>query len=131
MKKDLDSIILTNQELKIMNVIWDKGEVKARDVLNVISHTKKAAYTTISTELTKLEKKGVLVRSKKGITNFYKPLLSHQQAMNNHIKYLIDNLFSGNPEKLLEFVMRNMLELTDLVSILYSKGQRHSMMNVN
>ena len=131
MGKDLNSIILSKMELKIMKVVWDRREVKVKDVLNVLSQTRKLAYTTISTEMEILEKKGVLVKSKKGITNFYKPLLSHRQAMTNHLKYLIKYLFDGNPEELLEFVFQNMYELKDLPSIMHSKCMIQSSKRLN
>ncbi len=131
MGKDLNSIILSKMELKIMKVVWDRREVKVKDVLNVLSQTRKLAYTTISTEMEILEKKGVLVKSKKGITNFYKPLLSHRQAMTNHLKYLIKYLFDGDPEELLEFVFQNMYELKDLPSIMHSKCMIQSSKRLN
>jgi predicted transcriptional regulator len=131
MKKDLESIKLTTSELHIMKVAWKKGEVTVRDVLNIISRTKKVAYTTISTEMANLEKKGALVRSKKIYINYYKPLLSRQQAIRSHLKYLIENYFDDNSEELLEFIFQNMYDLKDMLSIMYSKGWHHSLKSVN
>ena len=131
MKKDLDSIKLTPSGLNIMKVVWKNGEVTVRDVLNVISRTKKVAYTTISTDMENLEKKGALVKSKKVCTNYYKSLLSRQQSINNHLKYLIENYFDDNSEELLEYVFHNMYDLKDLLSIMYSKGWHHSPKSVN
>jgi predicted transcriptional regulator len=37
MRKDLDSIILTKNEIKIMAAVWDKGEDTVGDVFNTIS----------------------------------------------------------------------------------------------
>lgn len=126
MKKDLNSIVLTKNELKIMEVVWRKGKATVREVYDSVSRTRKLSYSTISSEMRRLVKKGALIHSESGKAYCYIPLLSQQQAINNHLKYLVDNIFGGDSEKLLEFIVRNMLELNDLLSILYAKGRRRS-----
>ena len=37
MRKDLDSYILTKQELLIMNVIWDRGNATVKEVYAALS----------------------------------------------------------------------------------------------
>ncbi len=131
MKKDLDSIILTKTELDIMKVAWKLGEITTRDVLNAISKTKAVAYTTIATEIANLEKKGVLQKSKMSRAYSYKPLLSLQQAMDNHLKYLIENVFDDSSEDLIEFVIANMYDWRDLLKIIQSNRWSRSIMSVN
>ena len=58
MKRDLDSIILTRQELQIMKVIWQLGTATVKDVCDIMSQTKAVAYTTILTLMGILEEKG-------------------------------------------------------------------------
>jgi predicted transcriptional regulator len=126
MRKDLDSLILTKNELEIMEVIWANNEATVRDVFTAISQNRKLSYSTISSEMRRLVKKGVLFNSEEGKAYHYKPLLSRQQATANYLNFLINKLFDGDPEKLLEFVMRNMLNLKDLLSIMYLKGRHDS-----
>jgi predicted transcriptional regulator len=107
MKKDLDSYILTRQELLIMKVIWDRGSATVRDVCDVISEKKATAYTTILTLMQILERKGTLVRKRVGRSYLYTPLFSRRQATRNQVNDLLVRFFDGNPNKLIETVLEN------------------------
>jgi BlaI family penicillinase repressor len=109
MNKDLDSIILTRQELQIMKVVWKRGAVTVKDVCAVITQIKKTAYTTILTIMEILERKGALVHTISGRAYVFKALLSREQATKNHVRDLIARLFDGNPEKLIETLLENEL----------------------
>ena len=102
MKKDLERIILTPQELQIMKVIWAMGAASVKSVYSVISRKKNTAYTTISTIMGILESKGALIHTKSGRAFIYRPLLSREQAMRNQINDVLDRFFDGNPQKLIE-----------------------------
>jgi BlaI family transcriptional regulator, penicillinase repressor len=105
MKKDLDSIILTRQELQIMKVVWDRGAATVKEVCDVISERKVTAYTTILTLMGILEDKGALSHVRSGRAFIYKPLLSRHQATKNQVRDLITRLFDGKPERLFESVL--------------------------
>ncbi len=107
MKRDLDSIILTRQELQIMKVVWERGAATVKEVCEVISQRKTTAYTTILTLMGILEEKGALCHVRTGRAYLYKPLLSREQAVRNHIHDLVTRLFDGSPEKLIETVLQN------------------------
>jgi len=110
MKKDLNSIILTRQELQIMKVIWKMGAASVKDVYTVILKRKPTAYTTILTIMGILESKGVLIHTKSGRAFIYRPVLTKQQATRNQIHDILDRFFDGNPEKLIENIRRNGIE---------------------
>jgi BlaI family transcriptional regulator, penicillinase repressor len=105
MKRDLDSIILTRQELQIMKVVWERGSATVKDVCEVMSKRKPTAYTTILTLMGILEEKGALSHVRAGRAYLYKPLLTREQAVQNQIHDLITRLFDGKPEKLIESVL--------------------------
>lgn len=73
MKKDMDSIILTRQELQIMKVVWDRGAATVKEVCDIMSQQKVTAYTTILTLMGILEEKGALVHTRSGRAYVYKP----------------------------------------------------------
>ncbi len=106
MKRDLESIILTRQELEIMKVIWDRGAAKVGEVCEVISSKKPTAYTTILTLMGILEDKGALSHARNGRAYVYKPLLSRQQATRNQIQDVLTRFFDGQPEKLVESLLQ-------------------------
>ncbi len=105
MKRDLDSIILTRQELHIMKVVWERGSATVKDVCEIMSRRKPTAYTTILTLMGILEEKGALSHVRAGRAYLYKPLLTREQAVRNYIHDLVTRLFDGRPEKLIETVL--------------------------
>ncbi len=110
MKKNLNSIILTRQELQIMMVVWECGSATVREVCDAISRKKPTAYTTILTLMGILESKGVLAHSRVGRAYVYRPILSRRQATRNQVQDILVRFFDGNPERLIE----NVLEEEDL-----------------
>src|SRR6188474_1317644 len=102
MKKDLESIILTRQELQIMKVVWDRREATVKEVWSVITLKKPTAYTTILTLMGIIEDKGALDHLRAGRAYVYRPLLSQEQATRNQVEDLIRRFFDGKPEKLIE-----------------------------
>jgi BlaI family transcriptional regulator, penicillinase repressor len=107
MKKDLDSIILTRQELQIMKVVWEQGAATVKEVCDAISRRKVTAYTTILTLMGILEEKGALVHTRSGRAYIYKPLLTRQQATRNQVHDVLTRFFDGSPEKMIETVIEN------------------------
>jgi BlaI family penicillinase repressor len=107
MKKDLDSIILTRQELQIMKVVWALNNATVKEVCDAMSQTKTVAYTTILTLMGILEEKGALVHTRSGRAFVYSPLLSRRQATRNQVRDVITRFFGGKPEGLIEVVLEN------------------------
>jgi BlaI family transcriptional regulator, penicillinase repressor len=128
MKKDLDSIILTRQELEIMKVVWDRSSAKVGEVCEIISQKKQTAYTTVLTLMGILEEKGALSHVRAGRAYIYQPLLSREQATRNQICDVINRFFDGRPEKLLENVVELNLaprdKLKGFLSLLKMKFER-------
>ena len=107
MKRDLESIILTRQELQIMKEVWKLGSATVNDVCKAISLRKPTAYTTILTLMGILEEKGALEHSRIGRAYLYKPLLSEHQATRNQINDILARFFDGSPQKLMEYIVEN------------------------
>ena len=55
-------------EREVMEEVWRQGSATVRDVLTALNESsdKQRAYTTIMTILARLERKGVLVRERRG-----------------------------------------------------------------
>jgi BlaI family transcriptional regulator, penicillinase repressor len=107
MKRDLDSIILTRQELQIMKVVWELGAATVKEVCDTMSQARPVAYTTILTLMGILEEKGALVHTRSGRAFLYNPLLSRQQATRNQVRDVVNRFFEGTPEKLIEDILEN------------------------
>jgi BlaI family transcriptional regulator, penicillinase repressor len=107
MKKDLNSIILTRQELQIMKVVWARGAATVRDVCTALSASKPTAYTTVLTLMGILEDKGVLNHVRSGRAYTYRPILSRQQATQNQVNDILSRFFDGSSEKLVEHLLNS------------------------
>ena len=118
MKKDLDSIILTRQELQIMKIVWELGAATVKDVCDSISKRKATAYTTILTLMGILEEKGALSHSRSGRAYVYKPLLTRQQATNNQIQDVLVRFFDGKAEKLMADLLEHEIKAPEQLSAL-------------
>jgi BlaI family transcriptional regulator, penicillinase repressor len=103
----IDSILLTRNELRIMNAVWDEGTATVRDVWHTISSQKAIAYTTILTFMRVLERKGALAHTLSGRAFLYRPILTREQAAKNHMFDSIERYFDGCPDKLLMHVLNN------------------------
>jgi len=113
MKRNLDSIILTRQELQIMKVVWEHEHATVREVCDVISRNKQTAYTTILTLMGILEEKGALTHIRSGRAYVYRPLLSRRQATQNQLRDVISRFFDGRPVKLVESILENEIKERD------------------
>ncbi len=129
MKRELDSIILTRQELQIMKVVWDLGSATVKEVCDAMSQLKVTAYTTILTLMGILEEKGALVHTRSGRAYVYNPLLSRQQATRNQVHDVLTRFFDGSAEKMIENVLENEMtapeQLGRVKSLLQSRQQEN------
>jgi predicted transcriptional regulator len=107
MKKDLNSILLTRQELQIMKIVWDGGAATVRQVCDAMARRRPTAYTTVLTLMGILEDKGALAHTRSGRTFIYKPLLSRRQAARNQVRDLLTRFFDGRPENLIACILED------------------------
>jgi predicted transcriptional regulator len=114
MKKDLNTIILTKQELQIMKVVWERGAATVKDVCETMSKRRAIAYTTVLTLMSILEEKGVLVHTKSGRAYVYRPVLSRRQATRNQVQDILERFFDGRPEKLIENVLEDEIGVAEI-----------------
>jgi BlaI family transcriptional regulator, penicillinase repressor len=117
MKKDLESIILTRQELQIMKVVWERSAATVKEVCDAISRRKLTAYTTILTLMGILEEKGALIHTRSGRAYIYRPLLTRQQATRNQVHDVLTRFFDGSPEKMIETVIENEVKRPEQLGI--------------
>ena len=74
MEKEKIQKELTKAELEVMQIIWEKKKVLAREVLDEMPEPK-PAYNTVSTVIRVLEKKGFVSHKAFGTTYQYYPLI--------------------------------------------------------
>ena len=121
---------LTDTEIQIMNILWEIGDGTVHDVLEELSKAlkKKYAYTTASTLLRVLEKKGAVTSKKAGRGHTYKPAIKKENYQTKATKHLVQNVFSGEPAALIKNLLGNskltLQELKEVQKILVGRSKK-------
>lgn len=89
----------TDRELDLMNVLWDRGSATVPEMLDSLEDD--LAYSTVSTLLRILEKKGYVDHTVEGRFHRYHPRVEQGAARSGALEYVIEKLFRGSPEALL------------------------------
>jgi predicted transcriptional regulator len=90
----------TDAELRLMEVLWNKGSATVSDVLEGLKTKPALAYSTVITTLRILETKGYVSHTKEGRAFTYQPLIGRDEARQSAITHLLQRLFEGSPELL-------------------------------
>jgi len=103
---------LTEAELRLMDVLWERGSATVADVAEALPKELGLAYNTVLTTMRILEDKGYLAHSKsdEGRAFVYRPLVGRQEAGRNAVRYLVSRFFRNSPELL----VLNLLEDEEL-----------------
>jgi predicted transcriptional regulator len=106
------SLTLTDGELRLMRVLWERGEASVGDVVQALKERPKPAYNTVLTLLRILERKGYVTHRKDGRAFVFVPIVDKLNATRSALKTLVNRFFDGSPKLL----MLNLLEDQDLSS---------------
>lgn len=98
---------LTESELRLMNVLWEKGSATVGEVAETLKTDPPLAYSTVLTTLRILENKGYLRHRKEGRAFIYEPTLDRQQVSRGAIHYLLSRFFNNSPELLVANLLRD------------------------
>ncbi len=91
---------LSEAQMEIMNVVWDRGEATVADVWKVLSARRRVARSTVLTMLTRLEQKGWLNCDEEGHAFRYRAALPREATLGTMVRRLIDTAFGGSAEGL-------------------------------
>jgi predicted transcriptional regulator len=93
---------LTESELRLMEVIWQKGSATVAEVADGLPKSLGLAYNTVLTTLRILEGKGYLrhTTAKDSRAFIYTPLVSREQASRTAVGLLLGRFFGGSAKAL-------------------------------
>jgi BlaI family transcriptional regulator, penicillinase repressor len=96
------SATLTDAELRLMDVIWEKGSATVAEVADALPKPLGLAYNTVLTTLRILEDKGYVehTKAKEGRAFVYRPLVGRNEAGRNAVRHLVSRFFGNSPELL-------------------------------
>ena len=90
--------ILTDRELDIMAVLWDRGAATVAQVQAMIDD--ELAYTTVLTVLRTLEAKGHVGHEESGRAYTYFPRTVRRDAARAALDHVLDTVFDGAADRL-------------------------------
>ena len=94
------SATLTEAELRLMEILWDKGLATVQQLLDGLTERSPLAYNSVLTTIRILEKKGYVKHVKDGRAFLYSPLIERKEATRSEIRRLVNRFFGDSQELL-------------------------------
>jgi predicted transcriptional regulator len=117
---------LTEAELRIMQVLWQRESGTVQQILDGLPGTPALAYNTVLTTIRILERKGYVGHEKDGRAHIFRPVVERDEASRSEIRHLVGRFFRNSHEDLVLNILedrgvapqelerlRKMLEATD------------------
>ena len=95
------SITLTQAELRLMRVLWDRGESTVADMVMATSDEGALAYTSVLTTIRILETKGYVSHRQDGRAFLYSPCIGELEASRSEVRHVLQRFFGNSRERLL------------------------------
>jgi predicted transcriptional regulator len=115
---------LTKAEEEIMLILWKLGESTIREVMSELN-APDTPYTTVSTVVRVLEKKGFVSHKAVGTTYLYYPLVQKKDYLRGYLSGIVSNYFDGSFSRMAAFFAKendlDMEELHELITDIESE----------
>ena len=95
------SITLTEAELRLMKLLWIRGESAVSDLVSSLADETPLAYTSVLTTVRILEKKGYVTHRQEGRAFLYSPCIAEQEASRSEVRHVLQRFFGNSRERLL------------------------------
>lgn len=92
---------LTEAELRLMKVLWERGESGVAEVVAALEETTPLAYTSVLTTIRILEKKGYVRHRQEGRAFLYSPCVEEREAGISEVRHVLSRFFGNSRERLL------------------------------
>jgi len=96
---------LTEAELRLMKLLWARGESAVADLVAAIPEAEALAYTSVLTTIRILEQKGYVRHRQDGRAFLYSPCVAEQDASRSEVRHMMRRFFGDSRERLLLSVL--------------------------
>ena len=98
---------LTELQLAILRVLWDKGEATVQDIWEALHPERGLAQTTVATMLSRLERRGVVTRraAPQSRQFHYRAAVTEQEVQHSMVGELTERLFDGDVTALVQHLL--------------------------
>jgi len=95
------SITLTEAELRLMKLLWRRGESAVGDLVAAMPEDAPLAYNSVLTTIRILEQKGYVLHRQEGRAFLYSPCVAEHEASRSEVKHVLQRFFGNSREQLL------------------------------
>jgi predicted transcriptional regulator len=95
------SITLTQAELRLMRVLWERGESTVADMVAATTVEAPLAYTSVLTTIRILETKGYVTHRQEGRAFLYSSCIGEVEASRSEMRHMLQRFFGNSRERLL------------------------------
>ena len=92
---------LTEAELRLMKILWTRGESTVNDIAAALPKKNALAYNSVLTTIRILEQKGYVQHRKEGRAFYYVPVVAEAEAGSSEVRLVLSRFFGNSREKLM------------------------------
>ena len=92
---------LTEAELRLMRILWERGESSVAEIVAAVPAEMPLAYTSVLTTVRVLEKKGHVRHRQEGRAFLYSPCIAQHEAGRSEVRHVLSRFFGNSRESLL------------------------------
>jgi predicted transcriptional regulator len=92
---------LTEAELRLMKILWRRGESAVNDLVAAMPQDEPLAYNSVLTTIRILEQKGYVAHRQDGRAFIYRPCIAEQDAGRSEVRHVLGRFFGNSRERLL------------------------------
>ncbi len=92
---------LTEAELRLMRILWRRGECAVTDLVAAMPEGETLAYNSVLTTIRILEQKGYVDHRQEGRAFVYRPCIQEVEASRSEVRHVMSRFFGNSRERLL------------------------------
>jgi predicted transcriptional regulator len=92
---------LTEAELRLMKILWRRGDSAVTDLVAAMPDGEPLAYNSVLTTIRILEQKGYVEHRQKGRAFVYRPCIAEYEASRSEVRNVLNRFFGNSRERLL------------------------------
>ena len=91
---------LTEAELRLMKILWRRGESAVTDMVAALPESEPLAYNSVLTTIRILEQKGYVEHRQEGRAFVYRPSVAEDEASRTEVRNVLGRFFGNSREQL-------------------------------
>jgi BlaI family transcriptional regulator, penicillinase repressor len=92
---------LTEAELRLMKILWRRGESAVNELVADLAASEPLAYNSVLTTIRILEQKGYVEHRQEGRAFVYRACVAEHEASRSEVRHILNRFFGNSRERLL------------------------------